>query len=264
MHPALDFLLTRAPGLYARLIRLRSTPNLEKIVFLSLVRRGDVVMDIGANFGYYTLLFSHLAGAAGRVHAFEPVPPSFAKLADHIAHGRRFDNVVLNEHALAEEERDVTLFVPGTDLGQASIARHSFGSWETQPVVEAHAAHALTVDGYAADRGLQSLSFIKCDVEGAELLVLRGAHETLRRFSPILYLEVCPAWTTSLGYEPADMVRFLAGFGYRQFHLVHDGLSLLGNAERDLAGLQGSANLLCTLPERHASRLARLRRWLPQ
>lgn len=263
MHSTLDSLLTRTPGLYARLIRLRSAPNIEKIVFLSLVRQGDVVLDIGANFGYYTLLFSHLAGAAGRVHAFEPVPPSFAKLAAHLARGRRFDNVALNECALAEEEGTVTLFVPGTDLGQASIARHSFGSWESATDVVPHASRALTMDGYLASRGLASLSFVKCDVEGAELLVLRGARETLRRFAPILFLEVCPAWTASFGYEPPEIVRFLAGFGYRQFHLVREGLSPLQDPERDLAGLQGSANLLCTVPERQASRLARLRRWLP-
>jgi len=46
--------LTRLPGLYARLISWRREPNLEKIVFLSLIRRGDTVLDVGANTGYYS------------------------------------------------------------------------------------------------------------------------------------------------------------------------------------------------------------------
>src|SRR5262245_22362277 len=106
MHPLLDSALARMPGLYARLVGLRRHPNLEKILYLRLIRRGDAVLDVGANTGYYTLLFSHLAGAHGRVHAFEPVPPTFALLSRNT---RRADNVVLNDCAVSDTAGPLSL-----------------------------------------------------------------------------------------------------------------------------------------------------------
>lgn len=262
MNAFLDSLLARAPGFYAWLAGRRRRPNLEKIVFLSLVRPGDVVVDAGANTGYYTLLFSHLAGARGRVHAFEPVPPTFELLADHVTRGRRTDNVVLNRCALAEEAGEVSLFVPGRDLGQASMARHTAGSWEQEREVTGHSGTAVRLDGYAA--GLSALDFLKCDVEGAELPALRGGRETLRRFTPLLAIEVCPDWTAAFSYRPEDVVRFLTPLGYDRFLLVGETLRPLADPERELAALQGSANLLCAVSARHGRRLARLRPWLSE
>src|SRR5262249_10982929 len=100
----LDFTLAPAPGVYPGLPRRRRPVNLEKLNFLTLVRRGDVVLDAGASEGYYTLLFSHLVGRRGRVHAFEPLPPSFGVLAARLARDQRFDNVVANELAVAAAE----------------------------------------------------------------------------------------------------------------------------------------------------------------
>jgi hypothetical protein len=72
--------LARVPRLYRRLVRLRRAPNAEKLVFLSAVRAGDTVFDVGANTGYYTVLFSHLVGRRGCVHGFEPVAPTMTYL----------------------------------------------------------------------------------------------------------------------------------------------------------------------------------------
>ena len=58
-------------------LRWTGSGCLEKRVYLALVREGDVVFDIGANLGHFTLLFSDLVGRRGEVHAFEPVPPTF-------------------------------------------------------------------------------------------------------------------------------------------------------------------------------------------
>jgi FkbM family methyltransferase len=252
--------LAQVPGLYARLVALRRPPNVEKIIFLTLVRRGDTVLDVGANTGYYTLLFSHLAGSQGRVHAFEPVAPTFSLLASHVKRKGAFDNIVLNERALADRAGPVSLLVPDTDLAQAALVRHAAGSWEYAETIEAHAGNAITLDEYAA--GLPALDFLKCDVEGAERLVLQGGEAAIRRFRPMLFLEICPDWTTSFGYEPAEIVQFLADLGYDRFYLADEELHLLTKPESELARLRVSANLLCAIRERHADRLERLRPWL--
>lgn len=264
LRPWLDFALAQAPALYARVLRRRRQLNLEKLAFLAVVRRGDVVFDVGANHGYYTLLFSHLVGRGGQVHAFEPVPPTFAALSAHVERGRRFDNVTLNECALAAAAGELPLFVPDGDHGQASMARHAAGSWASAAQVHRHACRSETLDGYLAERGGAPPSFVKCDVEGAELRVLEGASETLRRRRPpLLHLEVNPDWTRSLGYEPSDLVRFLAPYGYSRFLLVDGRIRPLADPVRELAAFRGSANLVCGVSEAHGGRLDRLLAWAP-
>ena len=73
-------LLARHPRLYSRVIASARPGSVEKKVFLQVIREGDVVVDVGANDGYFTLLFSDIVGANGAVHAFEPVTPTFDRL----------------------------------------------------------------------------------------------------------------------------------------------------------------------------------------
>lgn len=260
----LERALTRVPGLYARLIARRRQPNLEKIVFLRLLRRGDTVADVGANAGYYTLLFSHLVGPRGRVHAFEPVPPTFARLQTNVRQAGRSANVLLNNLAVADEEKETALYLPGDDHGQAALTAHTFGSWSTEESVRTFPCRATTLDAYAEARRIDRLDFVKCDVEGAELLVLRGGAETLRRTRPLLFLEVSRHWTADFAYQPVDVARFLQDLGYSRFFLVTDDrLTALSDLSRDLdtSRLPDSANLLCAPEGLHDRRLARLRPW---
>ena len=254
----LNFALAQAPGVYARLLGCRRRADHEKLAFLAIVRRGDVVFDVGANTGYHTLLFSHLVGRRGQVHAFEPVPPTFGILEANVKRERHFDNVALNNCALAATDDSLPLFVPGSDYGQASIARHGAGSWAAPQKIVTYTCRATTVDAYLGAYDLQPPSFVKCDVEGAELRVLTGAVDTLRKLPPLLSLEVNADWTRSLGYEPHDLVRFLAGFGYCRFLLVDGRIRVLDDPGRELAALAGSANLICAVPEIHGARLRRL------
>lgn len=99
-----------------------------------------------------------------------------------------------------------------------------------------------TLDIIATD--LTRLDFIKCDVEGAELLVLQGARSTLDRLSPILFLEVFDKWTIAFDYTPADLVCFLRDIGYSTIFLVDGFVRPL----RDPSEITGSVNLLCAKP----------------
>ena len=262
MRRLLDFALAQAPGLYAAILKRRRQVNVEKLVFLAVVEKGDVVFDVGANLGYYTLLFSHLAGRRGRVHAFEPIPGTFAALAAGLAREWRFDNITLNECALGESAGSFPFFVPDADHGQASMARHAAGSWCRPREVRSYDCRVRTLDGYAQETGARP-SFVKLDVEGAELLVLRGGTATLQACRPLLHLEVNPDWTRSHRYAPPEIVRFLTALGYSRFLLVDREVRPLAGPEAALAALDalaGSANLLCAVPGLHDARLSRLDR----
>jgi FkbM family methyltransferase len=260
MRSRLDLMLARSPRFYAWLLRRRRAVNLEQLCFLALLRRGDVVLEAGANQGYYTALFSRLVGSHGQVHAFEPVRATYQGLAAALA---RRHNVVLDPRALADAAGEVTLHVPLADPAQASLARHSAGSWKGAAEVVAQTCEAATIDGYIGAKGAGNgvaIDFVKCDAEGAEMRILQGAAETLRRHQPLLHLEVNPDWSRDMGWEPADLARYLVPFGYRDFVLVEDlRVRRLADPLADLAAFSGSANLVCGVPELHAGRMARMR-----
>jgi FkbM family methyltransferase len=92
------------------------------------------------------------------------------------------------------------------------------------------------------------VSFLKCDIEGAELAALRGGEDLLRRHAPTLLLEVDPAFLSGYGLSPADVFGYLGGLGYGPPHRWHDGRL------REASGAEVVGNLV--LPhERRESRL---------
>lgn len=251
MKRPLQRILARRPLLYRSVLQTLHRGSLEKRIFLSLLRSGDVIFDVGANRGYFTRLFSDIAGPRGSVHAFEPVPSTFALLASAMGEADGFANFTLNNFALGETDGTVAFHVPGNDDGQAAMRMHDSGSWATGVAVRTCDCSVEKLDGYAAE--IRRLDFIKCDVEGAELAVIRGGVKTLGHLSPILFLEANPAWTRSFGYAPGDLVSCLREMGYDKFFVAGEKLHPYAGAE-----FSGSANLLCAKSALHSQRLSNL------
>ena len=238
-----DRVLCRFPRLYARLLRFRRAPNWDKIVFLEEIPAGAVVFDVGANFGPYTVLFSNMAGPSGAVHAFEPSPPTFAALEQNVAKTRPRGPVRLNHCALGCSAGQSAFFAPAGDPGQASLKKHSAGSWKDGAVQEMQVRIA-TLDHYAAEAKLSKLDFLKIDVEGAELLMLQGGMETLRRFRPKVHIEIAQEWLRDFGTGPEEILDLLKRAGYSRFSQVGPrGLSMLD--ERSLPS--ESINVLASI-----------------
>lgn len=260
IYRRLQFFLGRHGHLYLRLLRWTGRGSLEKKVFLALLRDGDVVFDIGANQGYFTLLFSDIVGSEGHVHAFEPVPSTFQRLRSWLAENRRFDNVRLNEVACAEQPAEVTMMMPGNDSGQASLRMHHEGSWKSPGPITQYAVKAIRLDDYFVEQALSRVDFIKCDIEGAELPALRGMTRLLALARPPLFLEVYSHWTRTFGYAPGDLIAFLELAGYDSFYLVSDRVQRLFAPRQELAvaANEHSCNVLCVEARRHRGRLRRL------
>ena len=176
------------------------------------LRPGDVCLDIGANIGWYTLLMSRLVGEGGAVHAFEPDPAAYARLADHVALNRA-TNVVVNHGALGREEGEVTFYATPESIYSSMYDLGFRGSRRISVPCQ-------TVDSYVAHRGIERLDFIKCDVEGAELEVLQGAESTLRRLRPTMQLEVNPATARAAGGSTQSILEWLSALGDYRFYSV--------------------------------------------
>lgn len=135
----LNFLLAQYPLLYRKILQKQKHPNFEKLLFLSVLQRGDVVIDIGANRGYYTVLFSHVVGNLGNVYAFEPVPVTFKYLTQTLVNEQVFANVVSNNCALGDQAGEAILYLPDQDDGQASMRQsHQTGSWKRVQHIESY------------------------------------------------------------------------------------------------------------------------------
>jgi FkbM family methyltransferase len=178
-----------SPGLYARLAwyykRWRGVLALR--VAEACVRPGDVAVDVGANWGLYTHRLAGLVGAAGHVHAIEPDPAMAASLLA-IRGGRR--HVTVHPMAVSDRAGEATLHVPLVDgrrvsaLGSLAVARGRAGLDHERVRVRVERLDALL------EAGGRDPAFIKCDAEGQEAAVLRGAEGTLRRGRPVEAFDV--------------------------------------------------------------------------
>jgi alpha-maltose-1-phosphate synthase len=138
--------------------------------FRRSLRPGAVALDIGANLGSYALLFGQWVGSTGRVYAFEPVPEIRAALERHIALNDLTGVVV----PVAAAASDATGRAPFATSGLHGISRLATAHQPAPLAVE-----TITVDEFCAREAIRP-DFIKIDVEGAELAVIRGARNTLR------------------------------------------------------------------------------------
>lgn len=244
MKKILKHFLWRHPSLYWRILWASGVGGKrEKITYLRLLRKGDTVFEIGANRGDFTVLFSNVVGATGSLHAFEPVPPTFAALYERLKAECSFDNIKLNNLAMGDTEGVFQIHVPAGDFGQASLRSHTDSSW-SKPGRESYDCTVRTLDSYVAQNNLDRLDLIKIDVEGAELLVLQGGQQTLDRFHPVIHFECFAPWSAAFDYTPADLVSFLLSRGY--LHFYSGDLLPLASPETVVGTDEANQNFVCS------------------
>jgi FkbM family methyltransferase len=150
------------------------------------VRPGMVAIDVGANFGYYTMLLAALVGESGRVLAIEPAPETAAMLRRSVAlNGFDGFTTVIEAAAGEGEAPHALLFVPEREPKNAQIVASPEGLDQIPGTL--HRVAQSPIDALAADH--RRIDFIKIDAEGAEEAVVAGMLATLRRDKPLLVLE---------------------------------------------------------------------------
>lgn len=182
----------------------------------SLVRPNENAVDVGANHGMWTLALSRSAGAGGHVYSFEPVPFTFGTLSG-VVRRNRLANVTLVNKGCSDRAGTVDVTVPmqrsgSSDDLQAHLAiRRPVASAESGPSVQI-SCEMTTLD--LALEGVEGISLLKLDIEGAELLALRGAAKLLARDRPAIVCEVDAGFLKGFEQEPGDVVEFLARWDY--------------------------------------------------
>lgn len=187
---------------------------------MSRVNPGDVILDVGAHVGYYTLLFAKRVGPGGRVLAFEPSSDTFARLEENIALNG-FENVTAVNAAASEQAGVATLnLAGGSNTGSTSMHAGEL-DWPSEQT------RTIALESYLAEHAVGNVALIKIDVEGHELSVLRGLGETLRKpagEAPEIFMEVNEGTLGSSGTSVEDLFAELEGAGYRAHRITgrHD------------------------------------------
>jgi FkbM family methyltransferase len=149
----------------------------EDIIELFHAKKGDIVVDVGAHIGKYTLIASKMVGPHGKVVAIEAHPENYEILKKNIALNK-LTNVIALNFAVSSKEAMVKLYEHGQEEGFTIYNTIMTGRImaNNQNYVE---VHAKTLDSILLENAIKEVNWIKIDVEGAELEVLRGALNTL-------------------------------------------------------------------------------------
>lgn len=209
-------------------------------IAVTLIAKGDVCVDAGANFGWYTSLMALHSGNDGAVHAFEPTPQSFSELQRNAEFMGPAINVVLNNHALGDAPGSVQIHVfEGMGSGHASLAAKD-GVDST-----AFECKMITLDNYIIENGIRGVDFVKVDIEGAELMFLKGAERLFAATTPPIFLmEMATGQTQNFGYHPNELIEFIGSRGDYEFFAVDEYAGTIKLIEAFGPGEIG-ANVFC-------------------
>lgn len=186
----------------------------DEIDFVRLfLEPGQEAIDIGANYGVYTLNMANRVGSAGRVWAFEPASTTAAFLRDSVA-VNGFDHVVVEQAALSDKVGSAQLALnESAELNELVRGEEPLGRTETVSV--------RTLDEYVSENELGEVAFVKLDAEGEEANILRGGSNFFDQQSPLVLYEVKAGNDLHLG-----LVNDFSDLGYRTYRLV-PGLNVL-------------------------------------
>ena len=232
MFSAEDILrrLEFAPFLFSMVHRYGGGADTNRRAFVNLIRPCATVIEIGANKGSYTALLSRLAGNTGRVYAFEPVSESFDRLTARLE-SLNAANVSAFKMAVADgSAREAEIVIPGNDSQQASLVAHKAGSWAIGAPMRTERVEMTSLDAFLTKNHIGRVDFVKLDVEGGELAVLRGGRECFTRSKPTLHLEINSDWLSDFGITAGDVLELLWSYGYKFLYKV-DSSRLKGFCE---------------------------------
>lgn len=183
-------------------------------VFAPHIPDEAVVIDVGAHAGQFSKLFAKMA-PGGRVYAFEPSAYARSILTRSLAFNR-LNHVKVVPMGLSDAPGELILHTPikargGLGFGIAHFGDDGEDSRDTLDQI----VPLTTLDAFAHQEGLSRLDFLKADVEGWEVNVLKGGLATLAKHRPALFLEISDASLARAGAKPTDIWDILRPLGYR-------------------------------------------------
>ena len=177
----------------------------------SELKEGMTVLDIGAHIGLMAVVFGKKVGNTGKVYAFEPTPTT-VNILRHTIRINKSENISVEPYALADQKGKLTFYISDNlvDNGNSLVNNQRTDRKERGIEVDVN-----TVDDFVMEKGVGKIDFIKIDVEGAELRLLRGAQHTLRKDKPKVILSIHPASIRNFGDSSSEIWELVNDMGYK-------------------------------------------------
>ena len=184
-----------------------------------------IIFDIGANIGWYSIVLS--SNDDCQIHAFEPVNLTFEILNKNKILNNRL-NVKVNNLGVSNFEGEEKIYYEPENGTAASLSN----------ILESNKSKSITckfttIDSYIMGQNITCLDIIKCDIEGAEIFAIKGGIESIKKFKPIIFLEMLRKWAKKFNYHPDDIINILDEIGYSCFAINNKGIRLIKCVSED-------------------------------
>ncbi len=177
------------------------------------IHKGDIVLDIGAHIGYFTLIAAQKVGKKGKVYAFEPEPNNFAILSKNIKENN-YMNVELVNKAVVKTSHKVKLYLNPINAGNHSTV----GNSGRKTIL----AEGISLDDFFIDK-YPKTSLIKIDIEGGEYSAIEGMSNILMKNKHLaLFTEFWPHGLNNAKKSAGDYIKLLHAYGFRLFIINED------------------------------------------
>jgi len=197
---------------------IASTGNYEAYetsIILNNIKKGNIVVDIGANIGFHTILFADKVGPQGKVYAFEPDPVSYEILLKNIR-VNNLKNVIAKPLAISNKKILLNLYKSKTNYGDNRVyASDIFGE---KLKINADSLDNLFNNFF--DKS-QRISLLKIDTQGFEPFVIQGAKKLIKQYKPTLFFEYWPYGYFYSKSNGTTMLNYLKKT-YKDFYLIDE------------------------------------------
>lgn len=201
---------------------------------LPYVQKGNIILDVGGNIGQTAMMMALGAGESGHVYSFEPFPHTCSLFQNNLLLNPFLQKrVSIIKTAFGAEPGTLKMYADcETNSGANRILPENMNADKTETVP------VTTIDLFVQEKALPQLDFIKIDVEGFEMEVLKGAGNTLKKFKPRLFIEVDDNNLKNQGSGATQLSEFILSFGYT---IYREGTQELFSA----AAYKGPLNIFC-------------------
>lgn len=203
------------------LMNFRSYEKDETNYLKKIANNNWTVIDIGANCGWHSLSLAK-AYPGMTLHACEPISHTYDILQRNIRHNG-LNNIHAHLLGFSNKDENIKFLYTPSCSGATSITHAG------QPVNNAEALQSIICPCTTLDKFCEKYEIIpqliKCDVEGAELLVMQGSFRVLDEFKPVVLIELLRKWAAKFGYHPNDVFKLMTDLGYQGFTIDMNGLT---------------------------------------
>lgn len=188
-----------------------------------IIRPGNVIFDIGANIGQFSVFMSKCLAGSGIVYAIEPYGKNIQLIKKNIEINK-VNNISIHQIAIAEASGPTILRV------YSDYAYNSLLLIDRKKLLREETVEAQTLDDFVEKNRITRIDLLKIDIEGFELSAFKGAVETLKKLKPAIIAEIQPLNIKALGIGRQDIIDYLSVFGYEAFLITNRGLRLANEA----------------------------------